>query len=108
MVIQWLTESATSAPLRADAGLSPVTMLAAPIRSIWVRASPRRLLTFSGARRRTRRSCGGVHLDIVVDPERLQRPAEPPRRRAQEPVPAPEAGHDRAGPAQGVLGVLAD
>jgi hypothetical protein len=38
------------ASICAAAGWSPITMLADPIRSIWVRASPRRLLTFSGAR----------------------------------------------------------
>ena len=31
-----------------------------------------------------------VHLDVVVDPDRLQRPAEPPRRGPREPVPPPK------------------
>ena len=41
-------------PLCADVGWSPLMTLAAQIRSIWVRASPRLLPRFSGARRRTR------------------------------------------------------
>jgi len=49
-----------------------------------------------------------VHLKVMVDPERRECPVEPLRRGLQEPVPGPEAGHDRAGPAQGVCGLLAD
>ena len=71
-------------PLCADAGLSPVTMLAAPIRSIWVRASSRRLLTFSGARRRTQ----GL---APAGPQVMEHSQQARRR------PPPEAQVDRQG-----------
>ena len=50
----------------------------------------------------------GYTFDVIAGPECPERPVKALRRGPQEPVPGPGAGHDRAGPVQGVFGVVAD